>query len=62
MSTSIDRLLTKAEASTFLQVSKPTLDRLVKSGVIKAIKIGRSVRFTRETLQEPNYSASKNQS
>lgn len=43
-------LLTKEAAAVFLQISTPSLDRWVKEGKITPIKIGRTVRFSRESL------------
>ena len=44
------KLLTLTEASTLLRISPRTLRRLVISGQLSAIRIGRQLRFDREIL------------
>ena len=44
------RLLTPKEAALFLGISKRTLDRLVKQGVIAVVRLGGSRRFTMDDL------------
>ncbi len=44
------KLLTLSEASTLLRISPRTLRRLVKSGQLSAIRIGRQLRFDRDIL------------
>jgi excisionase family DNA binding protein len=39
------QLLTASEVRDLLKISKPHLDRLMASGRIKRVKMGRSVRF-----------------
>lgn len=43
-------LMTREEAAVYLRISTTTLDRHVKSGVIKSVKIGKRVLFSREQL------------
>lgn len=44
------KLLTLTGASTLLRISPRTLRRLVKSGQLRAIRIGRQLRFDRDIL------------
>lgn len=44
------RLLTREEAADVLNVSVRTLDALEEAGKIRAIRIGRSVRYHPETV------------
>ncbi len=48
-------LLSKSEASKILGIAQVTLDRLRKSGALKAIKVGKLVKFKLEDLQNLNY-------
>lgn len=48
------QLLTKEQAATFLQVSYPALNRLIKKGIITPVRLGRNVRFTKEALENPS--------
>lgn len=48
---SSDPLLTKEQAAVYLQISSPTVDRLIKAGTLQPVRVGRSVRFTREYLE-----------
>ena len=43
-------LLTLAEAAAQLRISPKTLRRMVKAGGVTAIRIGRQLRFDRDTL------------
>jgi excisionase family DNA binding protein len=53
MSTSAQPLAyTDAEVSSLLRVSKRTVYRLRKSGALRAIRIGRSVRTPADSLAE----------
>jgi excisionase family DNA binding protein len=45
-----EQLLTKEQAAVYLQISSPTLDRLVKDEQIIPVRIGRNVRFKKEAL------------
>ena len=45
-----DRLLTVAEACTWLAISDRTFRRLWKKGVLRAVKIGGSVRIRESEL------------
>jgi excisionase family DNA binding protein len=47
-----DRLLTKEEAAVFLGVSVPTIERWVREQTIQRIKIGRSIRFSKDALMK----------
>ena len=51
--TNTAQLLTKEEAAVYLQISFSNLDRLIRQGILKPIKVGRSVRFTRQALENP---------
>ena len=44
------RLLSPKEASGFLGISKRTLDRLVKQGVVAVVRLGGSRRFKLDDL------------
>ena len=44
-------LLRKRQAAEELQVGERTLDRLVQAGAITPVRIGRSVRFSKEGLR-----------
>lgn len=44
-------LLTPAEAATLLAISKRRLYRLTEAGLIPAVRLGRSLRFTPEVLE-----------
>ena len=44
------RLLTPKEAARFLGISKRTLDRLVKQGVVAVVRLGGSRRFKLDDL------------
>ena len=46
-----EELYTREEAAKFLRVSTSTVDRLIKSGKLKARKVGRQVRMTRSDLE-----------
>jgi excisionase family DNA binding protein len=46
------RLLTVAEVADVLRVSTMTVYRLIKSGDLAAIRVGKSYRITEPTLQE----------
>lgn len=47
-----EELYTREEAAKFLRVSLSTVDRLIKSGKLKARKVGRQVRMTRSDLED----------
>ena len=44
-------LLTTTEAAALLNVGRTTLYQLMWSGQLRAVHIGRSVRFTRQELE-----------
>ena len=46
-------LHTRESACTYLGISLSTLNRLIENGTIKAIKLGRSVRFRQSDLDNP---------
>ena len=46
----MDRLLTKTEVCELLQISRPTLDRIVAAGEIEVLRIGGQVRFSQQEL------------
>lgn len=45
-------VLNAAEACVFLQIGKPTLYRHVKAGGIPAFRIGKALRFHKESLEK----------
>lgn len=45
-------VLNAEEACTLLQVAKPTLYRHVRSGSIPAFRIGKALRFHKESLEK----------
>ncbi len=46
------KLLTIKEVCEYLNVSKPTIYRLIKEGKLKPIKIGRATRFDKEDIDK----------
>lgn len=44
-------LMTRQEAAELLRVSLPTLDRLLRQNKLPVIRIGKSVRFRKSSLQ-----------
>jgi excisionase family DNA binding protein len=46
------RFLTVAEVATFMRVSKMTVYRLVHSGELTAVRVGRSFRVPEQAVQE----------
>lgn len=46
------QLLTREQVAEALVLSQRQVDLLVKRGELKAVRIGRSVRFTREAVAE----------
>jgi len=46
------RFLTVAEVATMMRVSKMTVYRLVHSGELPALRVGRSFRVTEDDVQE----------
>jgi excisionase family DNA binding protein len=47
----IEKMLTKQELCEWLQVSLPTVDRLMKQGM-PHLKIGKAVRFEQEDVKK----------
>lgn len=45
-------LLTRAEVQAWLRISKRTLDKMMRNRQIPFHKIGKSVRFKRQELEE----------
>jgi excisionase family DNA binding protein len=45
-------LLTRPQAAAYLNISQRTLDEQAARGNIRTVKIGRSVRFRKKTLDE----------
>lgn len=50
MTSDIEKPLTKKETTEILLVTMPTLDKLIKEGKIKAVKLGRLVRIDRASV------------
>jgi len=50
MAVEVEPLMKKAEVACLLNVSTDTVDRLVRSGELSALRVGRSVRFDRQAL------------
>lgn len=48
----MDKLYTVDEVMALLQVTQRTIYNYIKSGKIKAIKVGKYWRFTEESIQE----------
>ena len=46
------KFLTVAEVASMMRVSKMTVDRLVHSGELPAVRVGRSFRVTEEDVDE----------
>lgn len=46
------RLLTVAEVASLLRLSKMTVYRMVNSGALPALKVGRSVRVPEQAVDE----------
>jgi excisionase family DNA binding protein len=44
-------LYTRKEAQDYLKVSRSTLNRLLREGILKGFKVGTQWRFTREQLK-----------
>jgi excisionase family DNA binding protein len=44
-------LFTAREAATVLALSEPTIDRLIRSGALESVRILRSRRITRRSLE-----------
>ena len=55
----IKKLLSYDEAAALLCLHPASIRRLVSKGKLDYIKIGRSVRFTKEMLIDSNYHKSK---
>jgi excisionase family DNA binding protein len=47
-----EQLLTVDQLASFLQVCPETVRRYVRSGDIKAVKLGRALRFSREQIED----------
>jgi excisionase family DNA binding protein len=45
-------IYTRQEAADQLQISLSTLDKFLKSGKIKAFRVGRQIRITEQALQD----------
>lgn len=51
METALHELPTRHEVAAFLRVSDATVDRLVRSGELEAVKFGATVRLTRSGVE-----------
>lgn len=50
---------TRSEAAEILRITLPTIDRLIRTGKLKAVKVGNSVRITQKVINDfPNVSPS----
>jgi len=47
-----EQLMTAEQASTYLQISRRTLFRLIKDKKIRALRVGNVYRFRKEELDE----------
>lgn len=47
-----EKPMTRKQAGEFLQVSLPTLDALIKSGKIQAVKVGRGIRIDANSVRK----------
>ena len=45
-------IYTRQEAAEQLQISLSTLDKFLKSGKLKAFRVGRQIRITEQALQD----------
>lgn len=45
-----DEVLTRKEAAKLLKISVPTLDRHAKSGILNPVKLGKLVRYKKDSL------------
>ncbi|MGB3975498.1 MAG: helix-turn-helix domain-containing protein [bacterium] len=52
MDSKLDSILTIEELSVYLKIPKSTLYKLVREGKIPAQKVGRHLRFLRESINE----------
>jgi len=48
----MDPLLTKRQAAEILQLSIPTIDRKIRTGELRAVRLGRAVRIEPDDLRE----------
>lgn len=48
----MDKLYTKTDVSELLKISKVTIDRECRRGNLEFVKLGNSVRFTREMIEK----------
>ncbi len=48
----LSRLLTVAEVASVMRVSRMTVYRLIRRGLLKAIRVGRNYRVRQEDLEE----------
>lgn len=52
MEATTELLMTKADLVEKLRISLPTINRLIRSGRLPSVNIGRSVRFRREDVEQ----------
>ncbi|MBL8676273.1 MAG: excisionase family DNA-binding protein [Alphaproteobacteria bacterium] len=51
MNQQINKFLTRMEAAEFLNISVRHLDRLIRNGTLRAIKLGRVVRISKVEIE-----------
>jgi len=51
-SNNLPEYLTRQEAAEYLRISLPTINRLIKSGKLKAVKVGGLTRILTESIRE----------
>jgi excisionase family DNA binding protein len=47
-----EQLFSKELSAVFLNLSVSSIDKLVREGALKPVRMGRSVKFERSTLEE----------
>jgi excisionase family DNA binding protein len=47
-----EQLFSKELSAVFLNLSVSSIDKLVREGILKPVRMGRSVKFERSTLEE----------
>jgi len=47
-----NEVFTSREVMAYLKISKPTLYHLIRTGGLRAVKIGKNYRFLKEDIEE----------